>query len=235
MNYIYANRPSYEDFAPGRTLYHAPGATNFPARLAEELMGRCLDFLGRREGVVLLDPLCGAGSLIAVAALTHAGALARVRGTDADPCAVLTAQKNLALLAPGGLAARVRELREMGERFARPSYLEAAESAARLARLLPERGVAAEAFVADAFRLPDDGFRADIVLTDFPYGGMKVWTSGDAGAFLAAVRKKLSAGGVVCAVMDKAQKCASEGFIRLERQSVGKRRYEIYQLGKDES
>lgn len=228
MNYIHANRPSYEDFAPGRALYHAPGMTNFPARLAEELMGRCLDVLGRRENVVLYDPLCGAGSLLSVAVFTYAGALARVRGTDADPSAVLLAQRNLALLALGGLDARARELIGMGERFDRPSYAEAARSAQKLARLLPEKGVAAEAFFADAFHLPADGFRADVILTDFPYGIMKAWQSGGADSFLSAMREKLNPGGVVCAVMDKGQKCEADGFARVERQKIGKRKFEIY-------
>jgi tRNA G10 N-methylase Trm11 len=228
MNYIHANRASYEDFAPGRALYHAPGMTNFPARLAEELMGRCLDFLGRRENVVLYDPLCGAGSLLAVAAFTCANAIARVRGTDADPSAVRLAHKNLALLASGGLQARARELIGMGERFERPSYAEAVESAGNLARLLPERGVAAEAFVADAFHLPEDGFRADVILTDFPYGTMKEWQSGGADSFLAAMRGRLRPGGVVCAVMDKSQNCEADGFFRIERQKIGKRKFEIY-------
>ena len=229
MNYVYANRPSYEDFAPGRALFHAPGMTNFPARLAEELMGRCLDLLGRRENVVLYDPLCGVGSLLAVAAFTHGDALARVRGTDADPAAVLVAQKNLALLSPGGLDARARELTEMGARFGRPSYEEAARSARSLSRLLPERGIPAEAFARDAFRLPDDGFCADVILTDFPYGDMKTWASGGAEGFLAAVREKLNPGGVACVVMEKNQKCAFEGYVRRARQNVGKRKFEIYQ------
>ncbi len=228
MNYMYANRPSYEDFAPGRALYHAPGMTNFPARVAEELMGRCLDLLGRRENVVLYDPLCGAGSLLAVAAFTSAASLARVRGTDADPSAVLLAQRNLALLVPAGLEARARELAGMGERFERPSYAEAARSAQNLARLLPEKGVAAEAFAADAFHLSADGFRADVILTDFPYGSMKAWTTGDAGAFLSAMGERLRPGGIVCAVMDKSQKCGEDGFARLERQKIGKRKFEIY-------
>jgi tRNA G10 N-methylase Trm11 len=191
-------------------------------------MGRCLDFLGRREDVVLYDPLCGAGSLLTVAALTHGRAVARVRATDIDPGSVLIAQKNLALFAPGGLAARAGELAEMGERFDRPSYAGAAESARSLIRLLPEKGIAAEAFVADAFRLPDDGFLADVILTDFPYGSMKMWASGCAEEFLAAMRERLRPGGVISVVMDKSQKCAAEGYNRLARQRIGKRKFEIY-------
>lgn len=233
MNYLYANRPSYEDFAPGRALCHAPGMTNFPARLAEELMGRCLRFLGRRENVVLYDPLCGVGSLLAVAALTHAPALVRVRGTDADPSAVLVAQKNMALLAPGGFEDRARTLSEMGERFGRPSYEEAEQAARRLKELLPGAGIPAEAFAADAFRLPDDGFRADVILTDFPYGDMKAWATGGAEGFLAAILPRLNSGGVICAIMDKKQKLPPSTLQRLERQSVGKRRYEIYRLPPD--
>ncbi len=228
MNYIYANRPSYEDFAPGRALFHAPGMTNFPARLAEELMGRSLDFLGRQNDVVLFDPLCGVGSLLAVAAFTHADAVARVRGTDADPGAVLIAQKNLALLAPDGLDRRARELAEMGMRFDRPSYPAAVASAKNLALLLGRTGIPAEAFTADAFAPPADSFLADVILTDFPYGSMKAWMSGDAETFLFAMREKLRPGGILCAVMDKGQKCAQDGFVRLARQNVGKRKFEIY-------
>lgn len=231
MNYIHANNPSYEDFAPGRALYHAPGMTNFPVRLAQELMGRCLDHLGGRRNIVLYDPLCGAGCLLAVAALTFAPALARVRGTDADHAAIMTAWKNLVLLAPGGLSRREAELADMGERFARPSYWAAAESARKLARLLPPEGIAAEAFAADAFALPDDGFRADVILTDFPYGSMKAWASGDADGFLTAMIPLLNPGGVLCAVMDKVQKPRPSALQRRARQVVGRRKFEIYQLG----
>ena len=229
MIYRYANLESYEDFASGRVLYHAPGVTNFPARLAMELMGRCLDYAGVISGAVLYDPLCGAGYLLTIAAITHAAKIGCVRGTDVDVDAVRVAKKNLSLLTPDGLLMRRKELREMGERFGRESYAGAAESAEHLAKYLRSGGISAEAFCADAFHLPKDGFLADIVLTDFPYGDMKTWASGGSTEFLATMRPVLKDGGVLCAVSDKAQKLDGAGYQRLERGSAGKRKFEIFQ------
>lgn len=228
MIYRHANNLSYEDFASGRALCHAPGATNFPARLAIELAGRCIGYTRAKQGLTLYDPLCGAGYLLTVAALWHAGKIARVRGTDADGAAVAVARKNCALLAPGGLSDRAQELREMGERFGRDSYAEAARSAECLAGMLPAAGIACEVFPADAFHLPDDGFRADIVLTDLPYGQMKAWMTGGEEGFLAAMHKALVPEGILCIVSGKSQQCAGEGYQRLERQRIGKRQFEIY-------
>jgi hypothetical protein len=40
----------------------------------------------------------------------------------------------------------------------------------------------------------------------------------------------LAPGGVVCVVADKGQTCAGEGFVRVARGNVGKRRFEMFRL-----
>ena len=44
MEYRYSNDKNYEDFVSGRVLYNYKGITNFPARLAQEIFGRCLKY-----------------------------------------------------------------------------------------------------------------------------------------------------------------------------------------------
>ena len=144
MEYLYEKeRGHYEDFASGRVLLNAPGATAFPVRLASELYqrGRAAALTrGAPERLTVYDPCCGGGHLLAVIGLLHGAGVRRLIGTDADERAVALARRNLAMVNVRGLAEREAQLRELHRQFGKPSHAEALESARRLAEMAARRG-----------------------------------------------------------------------------------------------
>ncbi len=231
MNYLYGPDRDYTDYAPGRALRGGAGRPNFPVRLALELYGRGAAALGRTP-VRLWDPLCGGGSLLFAAALLGEPAPEWVLGSDADEGAVDLARENLALLTPEGCARRRAQIEEHLRAFGRQSFAEALESLDRIAA--QGRGVRAAAAVYDVFSgaVPDLPVRPNLVVCDLPYGDLVDWRGGaqaPGAAFLPAIGRHLEAGAVVVACMDKRQQLEAPGFVRLDRQQVGKRRFAVYQ------
>ena len=232
MNYLYGADRDYTDFASGRALRGGAGRPNFPARLALELYGRGAAALDGAE-VRLWDPLCGGGSLLVVAALLGEPAPAAVYGSDADPGAVTLAKENLSLLTPEGCARRRAQLEASLQSFGRESFAQALESLARVAALAQARRVPGEAFVYDIFSPAPADVSAppNLVVCDLPYGHLVDWqgASRDPGAaFLPALGRWLAPGAVAVVCMEKRQRLEASGFVRLDKQQVGKRRFEIY-------
>jgi hypothetical protein len=56
MQYRFAEKSNYEDLAAGRVIHGAPGATNFPVRLASELFQRALAVRRGNDRVHVFDP-----------------------------------------------------------------------------------------------------------------------------------------------------------------------------------
>lgn len=182
MHYRFAPPGSYEDFASGLVLRSAPRYPGFPVRLASELFQRARLHLGRTRDLVLWDPCCGSGQLIACLSLLHRESLARVIASDIDEGAVHLAGHNIALADPGRLSQRRAALHELAERFGKPSHARAVEAADRLASLpggAPELtcGVADVLDPAALAGLLGDA-TPDIVVTDLPYGEQTGWHGG---------------------------------------------------------
>ncbi|ASO19552.1 hypothetical protein FHR81_000770 [Actinoalloteichus hoggarensis] len=194
MSYRFAvERTDHADLAGGAVLRSAPGFPGFPVRLAVELFARARAWLPDRSELTLWDPLCGSGYLLTVLGLLHRHELGAVLASDVDPRACALAAENLGLLGEAGLRARSAHLRDLAERFDKPSHAEAAEAADRLTGLLRAGGGDLPAVVRRADATNPTETRAataglppvDLVITDLPYGEQTAW-QGQAGAATAA-------------------------------------------------
>jgi 23S rRNA (guanine2535-N1)-methyltransferase len=248
MPYQYASeRQDYTDLSSGRVFYSLPGHPAFPVRLASEIFQRSLAAWKAGGGAgrcVLYDPCCGAGYQLSVLATLHRESLRAAIGSDVDERAVTLAERNLSLLSRAGLEQRVSELEGLLQQFGKTSHREALESARRLlartSEAEPGQPLAARAFRADALDAAAlaqglRGQKADLVVTDVPYGQHSNW-EGLAEAnrpietLLAALRTVLAPGGVVALSSDKGQKYAWTGYRRADHFQVGKRRITILQV-----
>ncbi|GAA3738475.1 hypothetical protein HDA32_005301 [Spinactinospora alkalitolerans] len=230
MAYRYAtDRADRSDLASGQVLRSAPGHPGFPVRLADELFQRASAHSPNRP-VTLWDPCCGSGYLAAVLGLLHRDRLARVLASDVDDAAVRLAARNLELLTERGLAGREGELRARAAEFGKPSYLETADAARRLAARLSGLGgdLPHEAWPGDAFAPAEPGHPVDLVLTDVPYGDLTHWSGAVPGADpVPALLRSLAGvlpGPAVLAVTARTRRIAVPDGVRpLERLRVGNR------------
>jgi 16S rRNA G966 N2-methylase RsmD len=248
MPYRYAvERPDYSDLSSGRVLRSLPGFPAFPVRLASEIFMRCAAHLPAsqpRAPLVLYDPCCGSGYLLAVTAWLHREMIGAVIGSDIDARAVDTARGNLALLSLEGLDARAGELAQMAAQYGKESHQAAQESAQRMREQLAALSVKhpiqtrvfqADAAQAQALQTGMDEIKADIVLTDIPYRRHSQWSGAAAGevdparALLAAIRGILSDQALVAVASDKQQKITHDAYRRVEHFKIGKRQVVILQ------
>jgi 23S rRNA (guanine2535-N1)-methyltransferase len=173
---------SYSDLASGRVLRSAPGQPAFPVRLAQEMFEQACALVPSppEPGLVLWDPCCGAGHLLASIGLLYPSALSCLVGSDVDPRAVALARQNLELVRPGGLQARIVELEGLHQQHQKPAHRDAIASARALYAQL--QGIALDilCFVADATQPQQlsaglQGRSPDLLLVDLPYGRLSSW------------------------------------------------------------
>ncbi|MFF2044462.1 rRNA methyltransferase [Kitasatospora sp. NPDC058170] len=235
-------KADYTDYSSGSVLHSAPGFPAFPVRLASEVLQRALALRGGGAPAALWDPCCGSGYLLSVLGLLHRPVIGSVLATDLADEALALAEENLALLDPDALALRAQVLEERAERFGKPSYLEAADSARRLADGLARDGgrLPAEVRRANAFDREDlaeavEGRVPDIVITDVPYGEQTGWlgAEGEAGVpeMLAAVASVLPAHAVL-AVTTRGRRVPLGGVRAAESFKVGTRAVALVPAGR---
>ena len=232
VDYRYAvERTDHSALASGQVLRSAPGFPGFPVRLASELFQRALAHTkdGGRSRVRLWDPCCGSGYLVTVLGLLHRDRLEHVRASDVDDDAVALAARNAELLSTEGLVAREEELRRSARDFGRPAFVERAEAARELAEGLAARGgdLPHEVVLADVFELSRP-VRADLVITDVPYGEMTSWEGAapeeePLQAMLESLGRVLPAHAVVVITARTRRISLPEGVHALERLKVGNR------------
>ncbi|HOS18608.1 MAG TPA: hypothetical protein PK438_04910 [Clostridia bacterium] len=237
MQYRHCENGRFDDLACGKVLIGRAGSANFPVRLAQELFGRCLERLGRSTGLCVYDPCCGGGYMLAALGFLNPEKIAALAASDISPEAVALARDNLALLTRDGLEKRIARLEELCALYGKESHKEAAAAAKRLLGGLGADGIARRVFQADVLKpgaLDGQGFRADVVVADVPYGSLASWQGGreSAGSLLDRLIPVLKEDSVVAICANKAQKFASPRFVRLEKQAVGKRAFAIYALAK---
>lgn len=228
MNYLYCDDANFEDFASGRVLYGGDGIPNFPVRLLNEIFGRAVAHCAKKERLTVYDPCCGGGYSLAVLGFCHSGIIDRLYGSDIDPRMTAHARKNAALLTGAGMQARREEIERMIALYGKPSHRDALQSTFALETRLT-KDVPMEIFEADCTQpLPE--IAPDVILTDIPYGNLVNW-SGDAGSPLTAMLARLaeisSPETVLALCMDKRQKLETGRWTRIEKQTIGKRRFEI--------
>ena len=232
MVYKYSENINYEDLSSGRVIYGASGSPNFPVRLGNEIYRRCVSYLPEGHSHTVYDPCCGGGYLLTVLGFCNPDITGLI-GSDIRDDMVSIAAKNLALLTRKGLDKRKRELEELIEQYHKPSHLEALGSTERLLANLPQ-DVKSAVFSADCTDMLPLQDAPDVIITDVPYGNLAVW-EGNGGDSLQAMYSQLCKiahrDTILAVIMDKKQKYTGDDWIRLEKQNIGKRRFEIYRLG----
>ncbi len=224
MSYRYALLDEdHSDLSPGAVLHSAPGFPAFPVRLASEMFLRARAIQSSGPASVW-DPCCGSGYLLTVLSFLHRAGLRSVFGSDVDVAALAVAERNLALVSEGGLAARSEELLHRAALFDKPSYAAASAAAQRLCRALEAAGgslphATAVADVFDPGRLHTalDGRRPDLVITDVPYGERTAWAGPLCGTGIAGMLRSLATvldGDAVIAIATRGRKAPASGRAR---------------------
>lgn len=232
VQYRYVEKGSYEDLSSGRVLYAHAGIPNFPVRLLYEIFLRSLEYAGKDRDLTVYDPCCGGGYLLTVLGFGFRDRISRLAGSDIDEGMVAFARRNTALLTRQGLEGRIRELEELWDRYRKPSHAGALESASRLLEGL-ERDMPSVLFAADCTGTLPDCPAADVIITDLPYGRLTSFRGGaeePAGAMADTLAAAAREGTVLAVCMDKGQRFFGRMWERMEKQNVGKRRFEIHRF-----
>lgn len=242
-------RENYEMYASGSILYAVPGQPAFPVRLASEIFRRCAAFReswGASAPCTLYDPCCGSAYHLATIAYFNWNRIAHIRASDIDDDVLPIAARNLSLLQPEGLEKRISELASMAEKFGKQSHETALQNALilkqRLAEWTTDHPINTQLFRADAtnptaLQTVFDGAKADIVITDIPYGQRSTWTfdapsTHDANPIhqmLDSLFPVLAEKSVVAMAANKQDKIRHERYKRLDKFQVGKRQVVILQ------
>ncbi len=246
MQYRFAKeREDHSDYSSGRVFYGLPGHPAFPVRLVSEIFQRCValrEAQGATGPCVVYDPCCGGAYHLSTLAYLHWNAIGEIIGSDVDEEVLSTARRNLSLLTVEGLDRRTAEISKMLIQYKKASHEAALKSAEtlrqRLSGLVQTHQVGVRLFAADA---TDSravcqqlaGRKVDVVISDIPHGRHSSWqmssssqasTLSPAWKMLEALLPVLSLRSVVAISSDKSQKISHEGYRRLERFQVGKRR-----------
>lgn len=237
MNYKYCNEDNYEDFACGRVIYHKAGMTNFPVRLTQEMYRRALSYSKKDKDIVVYDPCCGTAYILTILGLLNKDTISRLIGSDINEEVLVTAKKNLALLTNEGLEVRKKEIQKMYNEFGKLSHYEALESIDNIRNLIRENESEElyQVFLCDILSkgaLVDKAFKADIVITDVPYGDKVEWSeknNTNINAMLDTLLPILTSDSIVVIASSKNQKIQHEKYKRLEKNYIGKRKFEILQ------
>jgi len=251
MQYRFAKeRQDYSDYSSGRVFYGLPGHPAFPVRLASEIFQRCValrEAQGATGPCVLYDPCCGGAYHLSTLAYLHWHAIGEIIGSDVDEEILSIARRNLSLLTVEGLDRRTADISRMLMQYRKASHEAALKSAEtlrqRLLDLVETHQIEVRLFAADATdsRVVGEklaGRKVDVVISDIPYGWHSSWQIPDASQastlspawqMLEALLPVLSLGSVVAIASDKRQRVSHEGYRRLERFQVGKRRVVLLQ------
>lgn len=228
MEYLYCKDDNFEDFASGRVLYGGKGIPNFPVRLLNEIYGRTVSYLESKKDLVIYDPCCGGGYALTVLGFSHNRDIRKMYGSDIDEGMTAHAKKNAGLLTASGLKSRRNEIEQLYKEYGKLSHGEALSSCDKLKCLLNQE-IPVEIFKADCTEtLPK--IAPDIIITDVPYGNLVDWKN-EAQISIDSMLEQLwliSHEQTILAIcMDKKQKYHCEKWRRLEKHTIGKRRFEI--------
>lgn len=229
MEYKFTPNDNYEDFAAGRVIYHMGGEPTFPVRLSLEIYERCLWYSDKKTDITLYDCCCGGAYMLTILGLLKGNSISRIYGSDIDTRSLQLAADNLGLITRAGIRKRREELEELYRLYGKLSHQEAIHSTQRWDTLIGKEPVV-NTFWRNAFEAGSLSFVPDIVITDVPYGNMVDWKEGSGGVdeLLEALVQICGSNTILCVSMDKKQRVGTTSFQRLERQIIGKRRFELY-------
>ena len=176
---------------------------------------------------VLIDPCCGGGYALTILGYYQNRYISKIYGSDIDEDMVAHAKKNTSLLTSAALKKRKTEIEELYNSFGKESHKEALRSCDKVSAML-EKEVIVEIFQADC-TMPLPNILPDIIITDVPYGNLVEWEQGkNSIADMLEQLWRISHENTILAVcMDKKQKINCEKWERLEKQNIGKRKFEI--------
>lgn len=229
MEYKYTKNDNYEDFASGRVLYHVGGEPTFPVRLALEIYERCLQYSNKKAEISLYDCCCGGAYMLTILGLLKSDTLSSLYGSDINSESIKLAKDNLSLLSKAGISKRKDELNALYQKYKKVSHMEALYSANRIEQLI-NKEIKTCIFNQNVLEVHSLSFVPDIIVTDVPYGNMVEWDEGSGGInqMMSALWAACGRETIICVCMDKKQKIQTDIYQRLERQLVGKRKFEIY-------
>lgn len=207
------------------------GVPNFPVRLVNEIYGRCLEYANKKKDICLYDCCCGGGYSLTVLGLLNQQSISKIIASDIDYKMLEIAKLNLSLLSPKGINRRIGEIHLLCEQFNKLSHRDAEESAIKLLNLIQEE-ITVQLFQANALKNIQVDIKPDIIITDVPYGNLVDWQGGidEVSLLMESLTKVCNNETVIAICMNKNQKINNKRFKRLEKQIVGKRKFEIYKL-----
>ena len=231
MEYRYAVNENYEDFSSGRVFKNMNGVPNFPVRLIKEIFERCVSYSNKKKDLIVYDCCCGGGYALSVLGFCYNHQITKVIGSDIDPAMLSVAAGNLELLSHDGLKRRIEEIQSMIDQFQKQSHEAALQSAKKLQNLLTKE-MKTKLFCANVFELTPFEDSPDIIITDVPYGNLVTWHGNDhtVDLLLESLAKVCKQDTIVAICMDKKQKCSQTMYRRLEKQTIGKRKFEIFAM-----
>jgi 23S rRNA (guanine2535-N1)-methyltransferase len=246
MQYKYALRENWQDYAAGRVFHHFPGQAVFPVRLASEIFQRAYKIWSARgtnkKACHLFDPCCGGAYQLTILGHLHRPAIAQISAFDIDARALELAAMNLRLLTEEGLRERRQQLQNLFDEYEKPSHAVAIKSANKFLKHMRhwEQGdipyTLAQVNALDAQALGDNLPQpADILFCDAPYGRRSQWQAAEGiddplTAMLGALKTYLTAHSVVAIASNKVQKIRHPDYQRLERFKIGHRQIALLSL-----
>ena len=183
--------------------------------------------MNKEEDLVIYDPCCGGGYALTILGYFQNRYISKIYGSDIDEDMVAHAKKNTSLLTSAALKKRKTEIEELYNSFGKESHKEALGSCDKVSAML-EKEVIVEIFQADC-TMPLPNILPDIIITDVPYGNLVEWEQGKNSIddMLEQLWRISHENTILAVCMDKKQKINCEKWERLEKQNIGKRKFEI--------
>lgn len=232
MEYKFSPKDNFEDLSSGRVIYGNHGIPNYPVRLINEIYRRCLEYSSKKENIKIYDPCCGGAYLLTVLGFCNLDTLSSIYASDIDDSMLRYASRNLSLLSMSGIDKRIIELEDMIKLYQKQSHVVAIESAYRLKALLHHQ-ITINVFQADVTKkipLPEP---VDIIITDVPYGNLVDWQGGEAALtkMISEIVNIIGPETIIAISMDKKQEVRNDRSKRMDKNNIGRRKFEIYRLG----
>ena len=235
MIYKYFQKNNYEDFSSGRFFYHKPKYPNYPVRLAGEIFCRCLEYIDKKNEIVIYDPCCGSGYMLTVLGYLFNEKIKTIYASDILNEAIELARKNLSLLSYAGIEERKNELLDLFGKFAKKSHKDALQSLNNLRKHLKHE-IAVNCYTQDILstnRSKNIKFTADVVMTDVPYGDLTAWSNyhdKQIDILLDVIKPLVTTRSIVSITRNKNQKYNNSSFQRMDSFKIGHRVVDLIKL-----